>query len=482
MKKVLSQILFTTVFISNILAQSATKLFFVSDYGFVARCDLDGNAYEVLYEDLTYPKFYGIAVDHVNGLIFWTDNSNRSIYKSSLDGTNKTEIYSDPSSDIVDITLDIPKKEIYWTDKDYDNIQRTTYDGTYVETVVSGLTTPYGIAIDAAGGKIYWVDTGTNKIQRANLDGTNIQDLATSSDPLRIALDIDNNTMYWTDDEFPSIPPRNKIYGAALDGSNRYVLVDFLAEPHAIAINNSADQLYWSDTFDNKITRMNLVGNPLTTDILTFVPNVTGIALDYNPTQLPVELTSFTVLKMNDVVKLNWQTATEVNNYGFEIERHSVTQIASNLSNKWEKVGFIEGHGNSNSPKLYSFTDIPTGGTNFSYRLKQIDIDGKFTYSDIVEVEVIPENYELSQNYPNPFNPSTTISYKIPEDSFVELKVYDILGKEVAALVNKREKAGNYKVTFDTQNIAGKHLTSGIYFTRLNSGSYTGLIKMLLIK
>ena len=195
---------------------------------------------------------------------------------------------------------------------------------------------------------------------------------------------------------------------------------------------------------------------------------------------LPVELTSFTALLRSSSVELNWQTATEINNYGFEIERASV--ISNEVRNlNWQKVGFVQGHGNSNSTKQYSFTDdLALDKTlKFSYRLKQIDNDGTFKYSKEVEVNTqLPTKSSLSQNYPNPFNPSTLISYQISVNSFVTLKVYDVLGKEVATLVNESKEAGNYEITFNASKLA-----SGVYFYRLQGEN--GLLatkKFMLVK
>jgi len=130
-------------------------------------------------------------------------------------------------------------------------------------------------------------------------------------------------------------------------------------------------------------------------------------------------------------IELHWQTETEVDNYGFDIER-------STTDDNWEKIGFVEGHGNSNSPKLYAFTDKnPAGGSIFNYRLKQIDTDGKFEYSNIIEVELIPNEFVLYQNYPNPFNPTTTIKYALPFESMVKIVLYNSLGEQVEVILNK---------------------------------------------
>lgn len=208
-----------------------------------------------------------------------------------------------------------------------------------------------------------------------------------------------------------------------------------------------------------------------------------GTPGETNNTPLPVELTTFNATKTNNGVELIWETATEINNYGFEIQRFVETDNFSDES--WLKIGFIEGSGNSNSPKKYSFLDPKlVGGSKLVYRLKQIDIDGSFEYSDKIEVEIIPSEYELFQNYPNPFNPTTTIKYSIPnivksDHSYntMTIKVYDVLGAEVTTLVNKEQKPGIYQIKFDAAD-----LPSGTYFYRLTTENFTKVNKMLLIK
>ena len=194
-----------------------------------------------------------------------------------------------------------------------------------------------------------------------------------------------------------------------------------------------------------------------------------------NATALPVELTSFISNVEGNKIELNWRTATEVNNYGFEIERSQTSNVKSET---WEKIGFVQGNGNSNSPKNYSFTDEPTGGKEFKYRLKQIDIDGAFEYSFEITAKLENvSNYKLDQNFPNPFNPYTKISYTIPQKAYVHLRVYDMLAKQVAELVNTTQESGRYEATFD-----GSKLPSGVYFYKLEAENYIEVKKLLLVK
>ncbi|MBK6913941.1 MAG: hypothetical protein IPH11_09835 [Ignavibacteriales bacterium] len=197
---------------------------------------------------------------------------------------------------------------------------------------------------------------------------------------------------------------------------------------------------------------------------------------------VPVELTSFTATVTQNSVSLNWQTATEINNSGFEIERKQVGSPQSSVGNQdWRVIGFVPGFGTTTEPKNYSFVDenLPSG--KYQYRLKQIDFDGTFEYSNTVEVEISsPTEFTLEQNYPNPFNPTTKIKYTIPTvtlslskgDVYVTLKVYDVLGNEVATLVNEQQQPGTYEVEFNAGK--KKKLSSGVYYYQLRVGGFVG--------
>jgi len=190
---------------------------------------------------------------------------------------------------------------------------------------------------------------------------------------------------------------------------------------------------------------------------------------------LPVELKTFTATSTSSAtVVMNWQTTTEVNNYGFEILRSA----QNDKNESWEKIGFVEGHGNSNSPKDYSFTDNTPHSGVVKYKLKQIDFDGTFSYSEEVTVNnELAKSFKLFEPYPNPFNPSTTIKYSIPSVSNISLKIYDILGNEVANLVKEKKDAGEYEFNFNASNLA-----SGIYFYKLQAGSFSQTKKLMLLK
>jgi len=190
--------------------------------------------------------------------------------------------------------------------------------------------------------------------------------------------------------------------------------------------------------------------------------------IDYT---IPVELVSFSANTVRDEVELSWRTATETNNQGFSIERMTT-------GGTFEEVGYVAGFGTTTEPKAYSFIDSKLEAGIYSYRLKQIDFDGSFEYSNEINVEVeLPLEYALEQNYPNPFNPTTKISYSIPEDGFVKLAVYNLLGEEVANVVNAFQKADRYEVTF---NAGG--LSSGVYVYKIEAPNYTASKKLVLMK
>ncbi|MCH7965694.1 MAG: T9SS type A sorting domain-containing protein [Bacteroidetes bacterium] len=192
------------------------------------------------------------------------------------------------------------------------------------------------------------------------------------------------------------------------------------------------------------------------------------------PNTIPVELTSFTAQANDGAVYLNWTTATEQNNQGFEVQRST--------NNQFTTIGFVSGSGTTTEIHNYSFTDTDVQTGTYYYRLKQVDYNGVYDYSDVIQVEVAPVNFALEQNYPNPFNPSTKITFSLAVDSKVSLKVFDVLGQEVTKLITTNMTAGVHEVIFDASS-----LNSGVYFYQLEATAsdgtnFTSVKKMILTK
>lgn len=194
-----------------------------------------------------------------------------------------------------------------------------------------------------------------------------------------------------------------------------------------------------------------------------FAALANGTVVELVPGVVPVELSSFTATVSGSNVTLNWSTVTETNNRGFEIQR-------SNDGNDFVTIGFVNGKGTTTQIQNYSYRDnsLPVG--NYSYRLKQLDFDGTFEYSNVIEVSVIaPQEFALEQNFPNPFNPSTLINFSLKVDSEVSLKVFNLLGQEIATLVNGKLSAGSQQIEFRADN-----LSSGVYFYRIDAKGIDG--------
>ncbi|HZW38559.1 MAG TPA: T9SS type A sorting domain-containing protein [Ignavibacteriaceae bacterium] len=191
---------------------------------------------------------------------------------------------------------------------------------------------------------------------------------------------------------------------------------------------------------------------------------------------VPVELSSFSVNTSKDNVVLTWSTATELNNSGFVVERKSA-------NGKYLSIAKVSGNGTTTEVKNYSYTDKNLNGGKYTYRLRQEDFNGAYTYSKEVEVNVTGvSSYALGQNYPNPFNPSTVINFSLPSNAFVTLKVYNVIGQEVMTLIN-----ANMTVGVQSVNMNAANLETGVYMYTISAkgvdgSSFTSTKKMMLIK
>ena len=240
-------------------------------------------------------------------------------------------------------------------------------------------------------------------------------------------------------------------------------------------INGKGDSLIFSKNYPGDwiytVNKMPSIDGNGSYEILTGTKNGKVVCLSGGLNVIPVEMNTFTASVADGKVLLNWSTASETNNYGFEVER-------KNGNSSWNKIGFVPGTGTTTQMHSYSYTDENVSAGDYSYRLKQVDFDGSFEYSQVVEA-VVGGAYEfaLEQNYPNPFNPLTNIKYSLKAKSYVELKVINLLGEEVKTLVSEEQQAGSYTINFDASSLA-----SGIYFYTLKAGDFVSTKKMILLK
>lgn len=271
--------------------------------------------------------------------------------------------------------------------------------------------------------------------------------------------------------------------GTVLFGCDEYVFTfDFSADPIFLANNGT----YWLELYNNSVESGNFFWETGNLDVThgvagsgwtTTTPGVTwnldpatDLSAQISGEIIPVELVSFEASVSGGKVNLNWSTATETNNRGFSIERSS--------GSEFETIGFVNGSGTTTERRSYSFTDDNVLSGTYTYRLKQIDFDGSFQYSNGVEVNVFSaKDFTLTQNFPNPFNPTTTIEYGLQTKSNVKITVLNSIGQEVALLVNESKEAGYHQVQFNAVN-----MPSGVYFYRIQAGNFTDTKKMILLK
>lgn len=334
-------------------------------------------------------------------------------------------------------------------------------------------------------------------------DGTNVIALAVGLDPA--ATNCIDPALGESD--LPPFPPPG-VFDIRFDLSpygcpNLSTWFDF-REATSFPYTGSLQHMLWWQVTTPGVSAINITYNLPADQSMTIVDNITGTLLNLGPfygsgvavipasytafgtkailtinyVNIPVELTSFTGAATQDGILLNWTTATELNNQGFDIERSVNAQ-------SWEKVGYVPGFGTTTEPKSYSFLDQNVTNGVYTYRLKQIDFDGSFNYSPEVVVEVFeaaPSDFNLFQNYPNPFNPSTSIQFQIPRISDVSIVIYDLLGKEVKSLFNSEVQPGKYTVEWNGTNNAGLKVTSGSYIYRMTAGEFVDVKEMILLK
>lgn len=415
---------------------------------------------------------YALAVDNDAGELYWTDFSAATIKKININSLTVTPILSSTDGLLSPrgIAIDGNNNRMFWADNSTKKIQRSTLTGTGVTDIVStGLVSPGYVAYDPLNSKVYFADNGVGmkKIMRCNVDGSNLEDVATSLNQVwGISFNSLDNNIYWIDSGVDKIQKGNV---SALPVTKADVVTGLTGNPRGLAINAAGLLIYWTDNSTQDISRATTSGASVT-QLFSGIPYPQGVAINWD-SALPVELVSFNSSIDKNSVKLNWTTSYELNNKGFSIERKSDAEF--------KEISFVNGFGNSNNNQSYTFNDVNLRTGKYSYRLKQIDLNGNYKYYALSNEVTIgaPQQFILSQNYPNPFNPVTNIEFELPKNSFVDLKVFDITGKEVSSLVNQSLNAGYYQFKFDASG-----LSSGSYFYKISAGNFTSMKKMIVVK
>jgi hypothetical protein len=317
------------------------------------------------------------------------------------------------------------------------------------------------------------------------------ENIPNATDNFTIILHDDNAGQPGADlDVRTALQPTRATTGIVLFAVDEYMFTfDFTGAPIFIPTTGT----YWVEIFNNSVESSNffwetgnldatngIVGSAWITTAPGTPPwnadGATDLSIQINgDDNVPVELASFAASVNNGDVTLNWSTVTETNNQGFEVQRSSDDQFTT--------IGFVEGFGTSTEIHNYSYVDGSLQNGSYTYRLKQVDFDGTFEYSNVVEIDVIaPDAYALEQNHPNPFNPSTKINFSLAADSKVSLTVFDVLGQEVANLISGNLAAGSHEINFNASSI-----NSGVYFYRIDATAvdgtnFTSVKKMILTK
>jgi len=435
---------------------------------------------------LKCPHPLGVAIDQQG--IKWLATFCQGLVK--FDGTTFT-IYDSVSSPLPFRTLTsiaIDLNNVIWAGMIYGGIAR--FDGsnwTFYNKTNSSLPSNYikSVSVDAQNNKWFGTDNGLVKYDGANWTKYNSSNSGLPDNNV-LSIAVDNSGNKWIGTYSGGMAELNDGGWAIYDTLNSGLTCNTV-----YSISADKQNTLWIGTchgglhkFDGtnwtvyNASNSDLPGN-WTTVIAVESNGNKWIGLHdyglsaYNESGviLPVELTKFSGIVSNRDILISWSTATEENSSGFEIERRTP-------STNWEKISEIKAAGNSTSAKNYFYTDKGLINGEYYYRLKMTDLDGKFKYSNEIQVSVnAKDEFALNQNYPNPFNPTTTINYSIAKGGNVLLTVYNAIGSKLMVVVNEYKPAGNYSVQFDGSSFAG-----GIYFYRLESGGYSLVKKLILLK
>ena len=437
-----------------------------------------GQTWELKNEGFTTSYVYSIISDDNGILLAGTDHG-------AFRSTNKGESWVQITSIFFYSFYKDNLNRIYGLSYG-SGIYRSTNQGSTWTRIDNGFINGYvfGFAIDSS--QNIYAGTRSGYIYKSTNDGSswsNVYQRGFSNSALSSIAVAPNGTIFATDIKEGLLRSTDK-------GHNWNLLLADNSSPQAYPVNvdkngvvyvaSDTSNKFYSST-DNGDTWNDITGNMYPISVYDIKFDNDGnlyLATDEsvwtnssNP--LPVEITSFTATADKSTVTLKWNTATEVNNSGFGIERKLTD------STKWQNIDFIKGSGTSKKQNKYTYVNKNLAAGKYNFRLKQLDNNGNYKYYQLDKLVIVnnPTAFELDQNYPNPFNPSTNIRFSLPTKQFVTLKVYNILGEEVTTLVNEEKPEGQYTLNFSVKN-----MTSGVYFYTMHAGSFNETRKMILAK
>jgi hypothetical protein len=467
-------------------------------------------------------SMWSIGKDYAGNIYAGTTGTNRGIFKSTDGGDTWTNVFSTGASNYLYIACDslnnvyvanVSNGLIYSTDggQNFTTIPSGTFGGSNVNSVACGKNGHIFVGV-TNGGVWRSTDFGATftqsslntvtivdiKVDKFNSDIIYAGGSSTSLNGFFISTDdgvtfgsSTNSVNIWEilqtagNDLYIATTSSPYPFDKSTDGGLTWTTMSNLSSAKRGATLDLIEDIYVSGnggvfkSTDDGVTFINHNFTYTSNKILTYDYRIMvcasgstngGVWIYVDSLLIPVELTNFTASANNGSIELSWSTATELNNSGFEVQKNTNGE-------DFETTAFIPGFGTTSEPKHYSFTDNNVSGF-LKYRLKQIDFDGSYEYSKIIEVQsLINFSFELQQNYPNPFNPITKIAYKLPLESSVKLTLFNSIGETIEILVNEIQSAGKYEAVWNAESYP-----SGVYFYKLEAGDFVEVNKMILMK
>ncbi len=387
---------------------------------------ITGNSPETLIDDII-STVRGIALDGANGKFYWIDDGLDKIVRADLDGNNIEDVVNTGLNNPINLALDLANSAVYWTDASDQSIKKADLGGLNqnIMTILDfadGLRIPTGIALDLTENKLYWADRNTQTISRADLDGNNIEQILDNAfdgvdTPEGIAVDVNNGKIYWADGA-------GFIGEANLNGSNSDdTFITGITNPVSVVVDPVFGKIFFGTTgAGGDIRSANLDGSGVSIFLSSNINQPNGLALDAQ-LALPVSLSFFGGERINEQqVQLLWQTVSETDNLGFEIQRSYDGQA-------FERLGFVDGRGTFLG--ITNYSHILSENQAAFYRLKQIDVDGSSTFSPVIFVAGSEQSLTL-RLFPNPGNGqeiNLASNINLPNNSSVQINLYSSSGK-----------------------------------------------------